>query len=104
MALNIEGAHAWPEDLANYYREKKWWLGLTWGDILDRNADMYGSRTALIDDNVSLTWEQFRDKADRLAWALLELGVKKNDTVVVQVMNSHEYMVCDRAAGADQPW
>ncbi|MGI5876716.1 MAG: AMP-binding protein [Dethiobacteria bacterium] len=93
MALNLEGAHAWPEDLANYYREKKWWLGLTWGDILDRNADMYGSRTAIIDDETSLTWEQFRDKVDRLAWALLELGVKKNDTIVVQVKNNHEYLV-----------
>lgn len=94
MALNLEGAYAWPEDLANYYREKKWWLGLTWGDILDRSADQYGPRVALIDDEVSLTWDQFREKVDRLAWAFLEMGIKKNDRIVVQVKNSHEYLIC----------
>lgn len=91
--LNLEGAYGWPEQEAAYYREKKWWLGQTWGDILDRNADWYPNRMAIIDDTTSLTWTQLRDKVDRLAWSLKELGVKKNDRIIVQIMNSHEYLV-----------
>jgi 2,3-dihydroxybenzoate-AMP ligase len=93
MALNLEGAYPWPEKEAEYYRANKIWAGLTWGDILDRSADWYGYRTAVIDDYTSLTYNQLRDKVNRLAWALLELGVKKNDSVVVQVKNSYEYVV-----------
>lgn len=94
MALNLEGAYAWPTEEAEYFRSNKWWLGLTWGDILDRAADWYGTRTAIVDETTTLTWNEFRDKVDRLAWALNEMGVKKNDRVVVQISNTHEYLVC----------
>jgi 2,3-dihydroxybenzoate-AMP ligase len=94
MALNLEGAYPWPEKEAEFYRANKIWAGLTWGDILDRNADWYGDHIALIDDTTSLTWKQLRDRVDRLAWALLELGIKKDDSIVVQIRNICDKVVC----------
>jgi 2,3-dihydroxybenzoate-AMP ligase len=91
--LNLEGAYGWPEQQAEYYRQKKWWLDLTWADILDRNVGWYPDRIAIIDDTTRLTWTELRDKVDRLAWTLKELGVKKNDRIIVQIMNSHDYLV-----------
>lgn len=61
------------------HRQKRWWLGQTWADIQDRNAGWYPERMAIIDDTTRLTWSQLRDKVDRLAWSLRELGIKKNE-------------------------
>jgi 2,3-dihydroxybenzoate-AMP ligase len=74
------------------YTKKKWWLGLTLGDILDRTADVFPNKEALVDDRVRLTYSELRNKVDHLAMGLMNLGIEKRDTVLLQLPNWAEYV------------
>ena len=51
-----------PDDVEKYTR-LGWWAGLTFGDILDRAAETYPDKEALVDDSGRLTFSQVRDNA-----------------------------------------
>jgi 2,3-dihydroxybenzoate-AMP ligase len=76
------------------YSKKRWWLGLTLGDSLDRIADVFPAKEALVDDKGRLTWSEVREKVDRLAAGLMRIGIKKGDCVVLQLPNWAEYVYC----------
>jgi 2,3-dihydroxybenzoate-AMP ligase/mycobactin salicyl-AMP ligase len=69
----------------------RWWLGLTWGDLLDRAADLYPRKIGLVDDVARLTYRELREKSDRLALGLLGLGLEPKDRVLIQLPNWWEY-------------
>jgi 2,3-dihydroxybenzoate-AMP ligase len=75
----------------NEYYTKHWWLGLTFGDILDHAADMFPAREALVTEKVRLTYRQLQEKVNRVAIAFLELGIKKGDKVLIQLPNWEEF-------------
>ncbi|HUL23940.1 MAG TPA: AMP-binding protein [Thermodesulfobacteriota bacterium] len=75
-----------------HYTKNRWWLGLTLGDILDRTADVFPNKEALVDDRVRLTYSELRGKVDRLATGLMNLGIEKGDTVLLQLPNWAEYV------------
>jgi acyl-CoA synthetase (AMP-forming)/AMP-acid ligase II len=68
------------------------------GDILARNARMYGNEVALIErepgknSRTELTWRQFDEQANRFANALISRGIKKGDKVVHLMMNCIEWL------------
>ncbi len=74
------------------YTRNRWWLGLTLGDILDRTADVFPNKEALVDDRVRLTYCELRHRVDRAALGLMKLGIKKGDTVLLQLPNWAEYV------------
>ncbi|MEJ2154409.1 MAG: AMP-binding protein [Desulfobacteraceae bacterium] len=67
-------------------------------DILERNARMYAEETALIERDpgqnrrLTLTWKAFNRQTDRLAQALIALGVTKGDRVVELMTNCIEWL------------
>ncbi|MFC1906646.1 class I adenylate-forming enzyme family protein [Chloroflexota bacterium] len=61
------------------------------GDIVTSNARLFPHKTGIVDDKIRLTWKQFNDRANRLANALLGLGLKKGDRVAIIAENRHEY-------------
>ena len=67
-------------------------------EMLARNAEMYGEEIALIErepakgNRKEITWKTFDEQADRLANALLKMGVKKGDTVVHLMKNRIEWL------------
>ncbi len=77
---------------ARQYNRNRWWLGLTLGDILDRTADVFPSKEALVDDRVRLTYSELRNRVDHAALGLMNLGIKKGDTVLLQLPNWAEYV------------
>jgi 2,3-dihydroxybenzoate-AMP ligase len=77
---------------ARQYSRNRWWLGLTLGDILDRTADVFPNKEALVDDRVRLTYSELRNKVDHLATGLMNLGIEKGDTVLLQLPNWAEYV------------
>ena len=77
---------------ARQYSKNRWWLGLTLGDILDRTADVFPNKEALVDDRVRLTYSELRNKVDQLAMGLMNLGIEKGDTVLLQLPNWAEYV------------
>jgi acyl-CoA synthetase (AMP-forming)/AMP-acid ligase II len=68
------------------------------GDILARNARMYGDEIALIERDPGknrrkeITWKEFDDQANRFANALIAKGIKKGDKVIHLMMNCLEWL------------
>lgn len=90
--MPIEGFTPYPSDKARLYREKGYWLDLTLGDILDRAARTLPNKEAVWDQRVRVTYAQLKEKADRLAIGLLEMGIQKDDRIVVQIPNWVEFL------------
>jgi acyl-CoA synthetase (AMP-forming)/AMP-acid ligase II len=65
---------------------------MTIGDLLLRNAHKFPDKLAIVCEGVSLTFRTLDERVNRLANALLELGVKKGDRLGVLVHNSHQYI------------
>ncbi len=78
-------------DVRRYTRERMW-LGFTLGDILDRTADVFPNKQALVDDRVQLTYSELRHRVDQVASGLMKLGIERGDTVLLQLPNWAEYV------------
>jgi len=81
-----------PEDVERYTKYR-WWLGITWGDMLDKGSDLYPRKEILVDDTTRLTYRELREKVDRLAIGFIELGIKPQDFVLLQMPNWHEFVI-----------
>jgi 2,3-dihydroxybenzoate-AMP ligase/mycobactin salicyl-AMP ligase len=66
---------------------------MTLSDLLDKGADLYPKKEALIDDHTRLTYAGLRDRVDRLAVGLIRLGLEKGDTVLLQLPNWAEFVI-----------
>ena len=71
---------------------------ITIPEMLARNARMYPDDCALVELKPSLnyrrevTWRQMDDEANRVANALIETGVKRDDRVIHWMMNSIDWL------------
>lgn len=92
MTTFLEGFTPYKEEDAEKYTRLRWWPGLTLGDILDRAADIYPEKEAFVDGKSRLTFSQAREKTDRLAVGLADLGIKPLDRVLVQLPNWNEFV------------
>jgi 2,3-dihydroxybenzoate-AMP ligase/mycobactin salicyl-AMP ligase len=45
----LEGAPPYREDDAEDYLRRGWWSGLTFGDLIDRAADIHPNKEAFVD-------------------------------------------------------
>ena len=66
--------------------------GLILGDILERNAKLFGDREALVFENRRFTHRQHLERVYRLANALIAHGVQKQDRIAILARNGNEYM------------
>ncbi len=64
----------------------------TWGGRLRKLAETVPETTAMIRGDRKLTWKEFYHRTNRLANALLDLGIKKEDRVSIIGFNSIEWM------------
>ncbi len=78
----LEGFTAYDATDAERYTRLRWWSGLTFGDVLDKAADVYPGKEAIVDDSGRYTYAQIREKADRLAIGLYHLGLRPLDRVL----------------------
>jgi len=83
----LKGVTPFPKELIDRYYQKRWWFGITLGEMLDRSCDLYSHKEALVAGEVRLTYQQLREKTDRAALAFLELGMTKLDRVLLQIPN-----------------
>ena len=89
----LEGFTAYDAKDAERYTRLRWWAGLTFGDILDKAADVYPEKEAIVDDSGRYTYARIREKSDRLAIGLYHLGLQPLDRVLLQLPNWHEFVV-----------
>jgi 2,3-dihydroxybenzoate-AMP ligase len=91
--MPVEGFEPYKPEDAEKYNRLRWWLGITWGDMFDKATDLYPSKVGLVDDTTRLTYKQLREKTDRAAIGLMELGIKPQDFVLLQLPNWHEFLI-----------
>jgi 2,3-dihydroxybenzoate-AMP ligase/mycobactin salicyl-AMP ligase len=90
--MALAGVTPFPKEFRRQYIERRWWLGITLGEMLDRSCDLFAHKQALVAGDVRLTYKQLREKADRAALAFLGLGIKKLDRVLLQIPNWAEFV------------
>jgi 2,3-dihydroxybenzoate-AMP ligase/mycobactin salicyl-AMP ligase len=88
----LEGAVPFPQKFVNLYHEKRWWLGIPLGEMLNRSCDVYHYKEALVAEGMRLTYRELEEWTDRAAIAFLELGIKKLDRVLLQIPNWGEFI------------
>lgn len=88
----LAGFTPYNQEDAEKYTRLRWWSGLTLGDILDKAADIYPKKEALVDDMSRLTYSQVRERVNRLAVSLQKLGIKTTERVLLQLPNWQEFV------------
>lgn len=75
---------------------------LTFYDVIHRNALTFRKKAAWLDaeDPKTLTFVQFKERVDRLAFGLQKQGVRKSDRIGVLAKNSLEYLLLIGASAA----
>jgi len=89
--MNLEGFTPYKREDAQKYTKLRWWPGLTFGDALDKAADVYPDKEAFVDGKSRLTFSQARRNVDRLAISMMELGITPLARVLVQTPNWNEF-------------
>jgi 2,3-dihydroxybenzoate-AMP ligase len=90
--MNLEGFTSYKREDAQKYSQFRWWPSLTFGDMLDKAADIYPHKEAFVDGKSRLTFAQARQNVDRLAISMMKLGIKPLTRVLVQVPNWNEFV------------
>jgi len=88
-------------EMVDQYVKAGYWTRELTVDFWDRNASLYPDEEALVDSRNRLTWLQAKQRIDRLAFGLLDLGFKKDDVLLIQLYNSVELnlirLACEKA-------
>ena len=92
MTKLLDGFTPYRAEDAERYKRLRCWGGLTFGDILDRAADRYPEKEAFVDSASRLTFAQARDRVNRLAISLMNLGIEPTERVLVQLPNWNEFV------------
>ncbi|UCF86218.1 MAG: AMP-binding protein [Desulfobacteraceae bacterium] len=92
MVKFLEGFTPYKKADAEKYNSCRWWSGLTFGDILDRAADIHPEKEAFVDRKTRLTYGEARKKTNKLAIGLIDLGIQPLDRVLVQLPNWNEFV------------
>jgi len=89
------------QEAVRRYLSQGVWQPVTLSDHWDRNADDNPHGPAVSDGQQRLTWHEAKIWTDRLALALVRLGLERDDVLVVQLPNSIESpllrVACEKA-------
>jgi len=81
------------QELIDDYIARGYWDTISIADTLKRNARQYPHREAIVDSKTRFTWSELKQIADRVATGLLEMGIKRDQAIVVQVPSSTTTLV-----------
>jgi 2,3-dihydroxybenzoate-AMP ligase len=91
--LNLEGFIPYDSAAADLYEKKRWWLGMTLGDMFDKASDLYPQRDALVGSGVRYTYAQLRRRVDTMAYRMLQAGFSAGDRVLLQLPNWPQFVI-----------
>ncbi|QST01840.1 (2,3-dihydroxybenzoyl)adenylate synthase [Pontibacillus sp. ALD_SL1] len=81
----------WPKEYAAFFREKGCWKGETFGEMLRSRAEQYGDRPVLTTRSEEMSYKRLQERVEQLAAGFQQLGIEKEDRVVVQLPNEVEF-------------
>jgi non-ribosomal peptide synthetase component E (peptide arylation enzyme) len=89
------------KELISDYLNRGVWQPLTLSDHWNRNAERNPNGLAITDGQRGLTWIEAKVWTDRLALGLIQLGLKRDDLLVIQLPNSVDLplirVACEKA-------
>jgi non-ribosomal peptide synthetase component E (peptide arylation enzyme) len=85
--LLASGERLFPPEAAARYRAAGRWVDRTTGQEIRSLAERFPDRTAVVSLTERLTYAELDERTDRLAAALLDLGLEPQDPVVFQMGN-----------------
>jgi len=90
--MTLEGFTPYKKEDADKYNRLRWWAGIPLGDYLNKAADIYPDKEALVDGEKHLTYGQLKTQTDKLAIGFIGLGIKPLDRVLLQLPNWAEFI------------
>lgn len=81
----------WPDELANRYRERGYWIDRPLTDIVTQHA--HSDACAVICGERQLSYRILNQRIDTLAASLQALGIKRGQTALVQLGNVAEFYI-----------
>jgi len=91
--MAFDGFIPYDPSAAALYEKRRWWLGMTLGDMFDKASDLYPSREALVGEGQRYTYAELRVLVDTMAYRLLEAGFQQGDCVLIQLPNLPEFVI-----------
>jgi 2,3-dihydroxybenzoate-AMP ligase len=85
--VQIAGVTPFPAEFAARYRERGYWEDRA---LIEHYLDAFSKwpdRVAIVDDSETLTYAQLADRSERVARALVDLGLRPGDRIVLQLPN-----------------
>lgn len=82
-----------PKDRASFYRESGYWSGQTHTDFLQVACVKHSNKTAIIQDDISLTYQELYEKAAKYGSYLKCKGIKKGDYIILQSPNVMAFFI-----------
>lgn len=86
-SMNIE----LKENLEKFYDEDVW-EHMTLGEFITNCSEMYKDKTAIVDGDTRLSYEELDKLSNKYANGLLKAGFKKGDKIVLQFPNCYEFI------------
>lgn len=93
MQNYLEGAVPYPEQFANLYREKGYWIGQNLSDFLQQSASQYADNIAIFDAEIEISYQQFNQLVSYCATHLYQHSLRTGDKAVVQMPNCYQFYV-----------
>ena len=82
-------------DYRKIFNENK----VSWGTLVERNAEKYSDNIAIKFEDLKFTYKEFNEWVNRYAHYFLSLGLKKGDIVQLVMTNRPEYLMILTAVG-----
>ncbi len=88
-------------ELIQEYVGKGYWTATTLSEAWERTAAKYPDREAIADSQTRLTWSQANERIDRYALGFAEMGIKRDEVIVMQLPPSVDLLLlrvaCEKA-------
>jgi 2,3-dihydroxybenzoate-AMP ligase len=84
----LDGVTPFPAEFAARYRELGYWQDRPLFDGFTAALARYSDRVAIVDEAGPVTYRELDERSQRLALALLDLGLRPLDRIIVQLPNT----------------
>ena len=88
----LYGCTPWPAKIAQRYRERGYWQGITLSEMMAAAIRRQPAKTALVHGDLRVSYAALGESVDRLACGFVNAGIAPQDRVVVQLPNVPEFV------------
>jgi 2,3-dihydroxybenzoate-AMP ligase len=89
----LDGCVPWPPKAAARFRQLGLWEDITVSEMVERTMRAMPDKPAVVFGDRRISYQELVRSSKRLALALLDLGLKPRDRVVVQLPNVPEFVI-----------